>query len=259
MLSIQNPMEDLEMPCSDCHNNDSWLPLKSVMIFQHDNTSFPLSGNHSDAECIQCHFGFTVVEKHDFKQLSSECFFCHYDIHQSSFGQNCEECHYASSWDLTQHKFDHDITLFPLVGAHRQIECSECHFKPLIEMKSNLTFSCSVCHFDVFTEAVVSISGHSENEDCIICHNTRAWVPSDMSNHDRLFPIYSGKHAGEWSTCEAECHINPTDYTDFSCGLNGVCHEHDQSKMDDEHQGEVSGYVYESQSCFQCHPRGDED
>lgn len=257
MLTNQNPMDDLNIPCSDCHHPDGWIPLNVNMKFEHENTAFPLTGNHNFADCVQCHYGSTTADKHNFKQSTSDCYACHFDIHQTSYGQECEECHTTFSWDLTQFKFDHDFTLFPLIGAHRQIECSTCHNKPLSDIKSNLTYECSVCHFDVFTEA--KINGHSDNEDCIICHNTRAWAPSDMSNHDRMFPIYSGKHAREWTTCEAECHINPSDYSDFSCGLNGVCHEHDKSKMDEEHEGETSGYVYESQSCFQCHPRGDED
>jgi len=257
MLASQNPMEELGIPCSDCHNNNNWRPLKSQMVFEHDHTLFPLDGEHLTAECIQCHSGETVAEKHQFKQLSNECFSCHYDVHQASFGQNCNQCHRTASWDLTQYKFDHDGTIFPLVGMHRQIECSDCHYRPLIEIKSHLTYLCSTCHFEVFTEA--KLSDHSDNEDCIICHNTRAWIPSDMSNHDRLFPIYSGEHRGKWSSCEAECHIYPDDYTDFSCGLNGICHEHDKSKMDHKHNGEVSGYVYNSQDCYDCHKRGKGD
>jgi len=254
MLSTQTTIKDLGMPCSDCHQPDGWVPLENPLVFNHENSAFPLEGRHKMADCVQCHQGTTVEEKHEFSKGSNECFSCHFDIHQSSFGQDCETCHQTNTWDLTQQRFDHDLTLFGLSGVHRNIECNQCHYLPLSDMKSHLTYTCSACHFNVFTEA--KAGGHADNEDCIICHNTRAWIPTDMSNHDRLFPIYSGAHRGEWSSCESECHINPNNYSDFSCGLNGVCHKHDKSKMDGEHQGEVSGYVYNSQACFQCHGRG---
>ena len=40
----------------------------------------------------------------------------------------------------------------------------------------------------------------------------------------------------------------------FSCF---GCHPHsDQAKTDEKHQGET-GYAYDSQACYNCHPRGD--
>jgi hypothetical protein len=66
------------------------------------------------------------------------------------------------------------------------------------------------------------------------------------------FPIFSGKHDGEWNDC-AECHTTPNDYTLFSCI---DCHEHDDpAELASDHSG-VSGYVYESNACYACHPDG---
>ncbi|HKJ01704.1 MAG TPA: hypothetical protein VJ997_04595, partial [Longimicrobiales bacterium] len=69
----------------------------------------------------------------------------------------------------------------------------------------------------------------------------------------QYFPIYSGKHRGEWNSC-GDCHTTPTDLSVFSCL---TCHEHNQKDMDDKHKGR-SGYVYESGACLSCHPRGRE-
>jgi hypothetical protein len=92
-----------------------------------------------------------------------------------------------------------------------------------------------------------------------MCHtSTQDWTDTDYSHDVQFFPIYSGEHQGEWTTCSAECHIEPEDFSSFSCGLNGVCHKHDQDEMDDEHEDE-SGYVYESSACFDCHPTGESD
>ncbi len=73
--------------------------------------------------------------------------------------------------------------------------------------------------------------------------------------HDGLyFPIFSGKHDNEWNTCD-ECHTTPGNYNMFSCI---ECHEHDNpGDLADEHD-EVSGYVYESNACYTCHPNGSE-
>jgi hypothetical protein len=56
---------------------------------------------------------------------------------------------------------------------------------------------------------------------------------------------------GQWSNCN-ECHTNSSNFSVFSC-IN--CHEHNKSRMDDKHKGE-RGYVYNSQNCYSCHPRG---
>ena len=68
------------------------------------------------------------------------------------------------------------------------------------------------------------------------------------------FPIFSGRHAGEWDTCQT-CHTQPASFEVFTCL---TCHEHRRSEMDDEHD-EVRGYVYESTACYSCHPDGEDD
>ncbi|MBW2257716.1 MAG: hypothetical protein JRI25_24385, partial [Deltaproteobacteria bacterium] len=67
-------------------------------------------------------------------------------------------------------------------------------------------------------------------------------------DHAPLFPL---PHRGI-ATC-TECHLTE-DYAAFSCTH---CHEHRQSEADDEHD-EVSGYQYDSEACFDCHPDGRE-
>jgi hypothetical protein len=52
-----------------------------------------------------------------------------------------------------------------------------------------------------------------------------------------------------------DCHINSGNYSSFSC-IN--CHEHsNRGEVDDDHS-EVSGYSYESNACYSCHPTGDD-
>ncbi len=241
--------------CLTCHTSDGWTPLLISPKFNHSHTQFPLEGAHINAECIQCHKGNTVEELHDFANTSTDCNSCHLDLHFGSLREDCQRCHTVNSWDMSSWGLSHETTLFPLTGAHAQIDCIECHGVNFNRLSGTLTTDCETCHLDDYDIR----PEHTGNKDCLLCHNTRAWHPSDMAHHDLLFPIYSGEHRGEWSDCTSECHRNENDYSDFSCGLNGVCHEHIQSEMDDEHLGEVSDYVYESQSCYDCHPNGEED
>lgn len=82
-----------------------------------------------------------------------------------------------------------------------------------------------------------------------------SWRPASFRQHDALyFPIFQGAHAGAWAQC-ADCHPTANDYKIFTC-LN--CHEHRQDKMDSEHR-EVGGYIYDSQACYTCHPRGSKE
>ncbi|MCU0329314.1 MAG: hypothetical protein MUE53_10010, partial [Chitinophagales bacterium] len=89
--------------------------------------------------------------------------------------------------------------------------------------------------------------------NCIACHSQSAWSPSTFDHDNLYFPIYSGKHDGEWNLC-ADCHFNSSNYNLFSC-IN--CHEHDDpADMADKHDG-VNGYQYNSNACYACHPDGE--
>jgi hypothetical protein len=87
---------------------------------------------------------------------------------------------------------------------------------------------------------------------CGDCHSTTTWSGARFT-HGR-FPIYSGSHAGKWTTCN-DCHTNAADYQVFSC-IN--CHAHEKNSTDRDHD-EVRNYVYNSTSCYSCHPNGRED
>jgi hypothetical protein len=84
-----------------------------------------------------------------------------------------------------------------------------------------------------------------------MCHTTNGWSPSTFNHDQQYFPIFSGKHRNKWANCSI-CHTNPNNFAVFSCI---TCHEHNKTKMDNEHRN-VSGYVYNSQACYNCHPNG---
>lgn len=141
---------------------------------------------------------------------------------------------------------------FALRAPHDTLACTGCHVAGTGQPRftpANVD-DCYTCHRAEYDSALASgkhLPGFPTT--CTSCHTTTQW-PGAVFDHDRqFFPIYSGTHRGEWSSCTT-CHTVPTDYAQFSC-LG--CHEHSQSAMDSQHQGEP-GYSYTSTACLRCHP-----
>ncbi|HET6370619.1 MAG TPA: cytochrome C, partial [Nitrospiria bacterium] len=122
--------------CSNCHTEKSW---KDVDKFDHQKTSFPLTGKHSKVRCSQCH------QNPLFKGTSSFCNDCHAkdDYHKGDFGKKCDSCHDASSWK--RERFNHaKETGYPLEGKHRDVKCNQCHTRPIFSGK--ISRMCVTCH-----------------------------------------------------------------------------------------------------------------
>jgi hypothetical protein len=122
--------------CDDCHVTESW---KKGIRFDHDLTTFPLTGMHVLTHCSQCH-----VSK-DFKAASEKCIGCHKpdDVHKGGLGEDCASCHSPNGWRLWD--FDHDTkTHFPLTGAHKPLHCADCHRATAGSYK--MSMDCIACH-----------------------------------------------------------------------------------------------------------------
>ncbi|MDD8017472.1 MAG: cytochrome c3 family protein [Bacteroidota bacterium] len=233
--------------CTTCHDNVKWKPS----TFSHGQTNFPLTGAHMTTDCLFCH------QNGQYKGLPTDCFSCHQTDftkttnpnHVSgSFDHNCGTCHSTVAWKPAQ--FDHNKTNFPLTGAHATVVCSSCHASGQFAGTST---DCFACHQKDYTASANPAHATANFPTaCISCHSTTAWRPSTF-NHTPLFPIGAGdKHSpGRWNTC-ADCHTNPANFKVFSCI---TCHEHAKTSMDSKHGG-VSGYVYDSNACYRCHPQG---
>jgi len=314
--SSQFPLE-----CTVCHTETAWQPS----IFDHGNTSFPLTGAHTGALCSDCHTsGYTgttticgdchepdynqaVNPNHVSLNIPSSCADCHstqpgwtpasFPIHNQYYTLNgahsvianecatchngnyvstpntcsgchlpdynqttnpshvtlqlpleCLECHQETTWSPATFSIHNQY--YVLNGAHALIadECASCH-------NGNYTTTpntCEGCHIDDYNQTINPPHASAQfPTDCLLCHTESAWIPSTFDHDNQYFPIYSGQHQGEWTLC-SDCHPNPSNYTQFTCI---DCHEHNQTDMDQEHQG-VSGYVYSSPSCLACHPDG---
>ena len=87
---------------------------------------------------------------------------------------------------------------------------------------NNTPNTCAGCHMDDYN--ATTDPNHKTLQfpkECESCHSESAWLPSTF-NHDGLyFPIYQGKHKGEWDQC-MDCHNSPGNFKQFTC-IN--CHQ----------------------------------
>ncbi|MEE9432423.1 MAG: cytochrome C [Melioribacteraceae bacterium] len=140
-----------ENKCETCHVTTTWQEVK----FEHTQTGFELIGKHKKTNCSSCHFDnekLTSNEK-QFVAVNSNCSSCHTDIHRGQFVEDgkelCIECHNFDNWEPTL--FNHENTKFKIEGAHKQVQCFECH-KPKDDEEGNYFYyknedvRCISCH-----------------------------------------------------------------------------------------------------------------
>ncbi len=243
---------ELGTDCVRCHTERNFLD-RSSQLELHRLTRFPLTGAHAAEECEACH---KPQPQGALKWVNTpvDCQACHLARYEATtapnhaqigFPTDCAMCHRPTAWELA--KFDHALTGFPLTGAHRTVPCQSCH----AGSQGPPPTACYGCHkadYDGTTDP--SHTGAAFPTDCTLCHTTTTWQGAVFTQHDSLyFPIYSGSHNGRWTAC-TDCHNNPSSYAAFTCL---TCH--DKTTTDSHHTG-VTGYVYDSNACYSCHPRG---
>jgi len=210
--------------------------------FNHNLTSFPLTGSHTAVACVSCH------QNQVFKGTPSQCVACHQSDFSTStnpnhaaanFATDCQTCHTTQRWQGAL--YDHNVTRFPLTGAHRQARCQSCHGDNVFTGK---TMGCVSCHLADFTATrnPNHVSGGFPQQ-CQTCHTTTRWQPAQFDHNATGFPL-TGAHVGR--SCQS-CHVNNNyqlQYTDCY-----QCHASDfQQPINPNH---VSANF--SHDCTQCH------
>src|SRR2546427_147419 len=114
--------------CEQCHLETDWKTTKDR--FDHGLTRFPLLGKHADAKKIKCE---DCHKSQAYASAPRDCWSCHEKddkkSHKRRLGKLCEPCHNAVDWKRWD--FDHDTkTRFKLDGAHKKLNCYDCHSKP---------------------------------------------------------------------------------------------------------------------------------
>jgi hypothetical protein len=242
----------LGQTCQQCHNFEDW---KSISVnqsgqsqFDHSKTRYPLTGQHLQVACANCHAPGPDNKPRYTGIPFSQCSDCHKDPHRGSFTQTCQSCHSTSGWkkisiDAVNERFDHSKTKFPLEGKHATVECSQCHAggdfkKPLVFAK------CADCHQPDPHKG--QFATRPDKGECASCHSINGWKPSTFTVKDHATSAYPlvGGHAR--LACD-QCHVPKGTDTQYSLKFDHCtdCHS-------DRHSGQFAGAPYFN-ACDRCH------
>jgi len=222
--------------CELCHGTSNW----TTATFNHASTGWPLTGAHSNLQCSQCH------GTSNYNLTNTACVSCHLADYTATnnpnhasvnFPQQCDVCHSTSAWSPAT--FNHNNTVFPLTGAHTSVPCANCHLKNNYTSVPTDCYSCHQAQYTGTNNPNHIAAGFPTT--CAVCHSTTSWAGA-IFNH-----TWFDKNHGSANGVCATCHTNPSDYSVFQCTN---CHT--KGNTDSQHQG-VSGYVYNSVNCYQCH------
>ena len=167
------------------------------------------------SKCIECH---TLGDK----VTNDKCLGCHAELktridlgkgyHSSADvkGKKCSSCHsdhHGLNFQILRFdkdKFNHNLTGFPLSGAHAKKLCKDCHkpeFISAARIKSKkftylgLTTNCIPCHQDYHQKTITA--------PCLDCHSNDAFKPAPKFNHATTKYPLAGMHQAV--PCE-KCH-----------------------------------------------------
>lgn len=221
------------------------------------------------AHCLDCHAPGRGV-------AAEKCLDCHgalrarvaarQGLHARPGYERCETCHiehHGRDFDLVywgdpadggRQAFDHRQAGWPLVGAHRRLDCRECH-RPerLVDRPAlvrgnadpattflGLSTACLACHRDEHRGQLASA--------CTDCHSMTAWRPAPGFDHATAGFALTGRHREVACT---GCH--PTETTPRVGGdaaflrFRPLAHETCADCHRDPHGGRLGA------ACASCH------
>jgi hypothetical protein len=143
---------------------------------------------------------------------------------------------------------------FPIgLGSfHATQTCDDCH-GGFSDFKQ---FTCQSCHpHDTAAAAgrhTFIVKFENNSAACYNCHPNGREAPITVADHSaKYFAIDAGPHAA--LQC-ADCHGWTTTSRPFTCQ---GCHAHDTDVLAAKHSA-ITGYRYDSNGCWGCHPNGGE-
>jgi hypothetical protein len=228
----QTHLDDFGPDCLICHDGVDRYGAN----FDHNTLNFKLVDGHSSLACRDCHLNARSVS--DLQIRDTSCTACHLkdDIHEGRFGLDCAACHTIDDWKKAS--FDHNLSNFPLTGAHEQVDCLDCHQE---QVYAGTPTECEACHAEpAYHLNLFAIT-------CQDCHTTNAWAPAEFQLA-HTFPFDHGESGV--SDCQV-CH--PSRLQEYTCY---ECHEHDPQEITQKHREEG---LSDFENCMECHPTGEED
>lgn len=224
--------------CSKCHSTKGWQLDKEIYSYDHNSTRFPLQGQHTAINCRECHP--TLV----FSEARTSCMDCHRDVHQSTVGPDCGRCHTPVSWLVSNIVGLHQVSRFPLLGAHRTADCIQCHKSENPVRFDVPGINCIDCHRNAFISA--KNPDHLQagfSEDCTSCHMISSFQWSGSGFDHSFFPLTLGHSTPKCSDCHTTGNYRDARPDCYSC------HQQDyQSAANPSHT--ALGFQL---SCTDCH------
>ncbi len=200
-LFAQSPHGDkLNIKCDVCHSPENWAFKGENSSFNHNQTGYPLVGNHITVDCKLCHVDLV------FSNAKQTCLSCHKDMHQQTVGQDCERCHTPRSWIVQNITEIHQLSRFPLQGRHAQADCYQCHKSASLLRFDPMGTLCSDCHMKDYNAS--SQPSHILSKyptDCFFCHSELGWQPAKFNhNINTTFPLKDGHLGVECISCHSK-------------------------------------------------------
>ncbi len=229
--------------CESCHVDTVW-EVRMNMIQRHQQTLFPLLGEHARLDCEACHDQQT---RHEFSFTSNDCQACHlsdFDLTTNpnhvlaGFSTDCVPCHDVTAADWAPARFQHPAS-FPLVQGHAVQDCQACHENGF----QGTPTDCVSCHLTDY-QATVN-PNHATNQfstDCQACHTISAWSPATFDHNQTQFPLAGAHVPLDCLDCHSQGYTNtPTDCI--------ACHQTDYDQVPDPNH--VASQF--STDCTLCH------
>lgn len=233
--------EPLGNRCEQCHTVEGFKP-STYTLTRHQTARFALKGAHAAVVCGDCHREEPKSAGRDrvFHFASLRCEECHKDPHGGRMPTAlkaglapetslCEGCHTLRSWRDAK-PFDHGMTGYALLGAHRTLACVDCH-RPGAEVAgvrpvpfTGARKDCAGCHEDIH---LGQFERAGQTADCSSCHGQARWAAAAFNHNATGFPLTGA-------------HVN------VPCRL---CHDRKT------HAGERTAVVYRGtpRECSSCH------
>jgi hypothetical protein len=203
---------DFKISCKTCHSSKGWQLDKEIYSFNHNTTKLPLVGQHVMVSCRQCHI--TLV----FSEAKTTCNQCHSDIHQATVGLDCSKCHTPVSWLVNNINEIHQVSRFPLLGAHRTADCSLCHKSESLLRFDVSGVNCISCHRDKYMAATNPNHAQSGiSEDCSLCHSISSFQWGGAGFNHSTFPLVQGHSAVKCSDCHKTAGFTDAKTDCYSC------------------------------------------
>ncbi|MBI3605707.1 MAG: hypothetical protein HY202_06745 [Nitrospirae bacterium] len=117
---------------------------------------------------------------------------------------------YSQAQTVPGPKFNHDSTSFQLQGAHRVLDCKQCHSGGRYKGTPR---TCEDCHNGQISYGKPS-SHLMTTQTCTLCHTQNAWIPSNFTHDPATAGQCSNCHNGQKATGKPSSHISTNSQCD---------------------------------------------